>query len=53
MRVELAVPLSRADGARPELRFVVREPAHGLWIDPPRIRWARLSGVPEQIFSWP
>lgn len=53
IRAELAVPLDRDRGARPELRFVVREPARGFWFDPPRIRWARLSTVPEQIFSWP
>ena len=53
IRAELAVPMWRNEGARPELRFVVREPARGFWFDPPRIRWARLSTVPEQIFSWP
>jgi len=53
VRAELAVPMTRAQGARPELRFVVREPARGFWFDPPKIRWARLSAVPEQIFSWP
>jgi len=53
IRAELAVPLMRSLGARPELRFVVREPARGFWFDPPRIRWARLSNVPEAIFSWP
>jgi hypothetical protein len=53
IRAELAVPMSRTLGARPELRFVVREPARGFWYDPPKIRWARLAAVPEQIFSWP
>jgi hypothetical protein len=53
IRAELALPTSRTLGAQPELRFVVREPARGFWFDPPRIRWARLSTVPEQIFSWP
>jgi hypothetical protein len=53
VRAEVAVPLMRSQGARPELRFTVREPARGFWFDPPRIRWARLSAVPEQIFSWP
>ena len=53
LRAELAVPMTRAQGASPELRFVVREPARGFWFDPPKIRWARLSAVPEQIFSWP
>jgi len=53
IRAEIAFPTARALGARPELRFSIREPAHGFWIDPPRIRWARLSLVPEQIFSWP
>jgi hypothetical protein len=53
IRAELAVPMSRMHGAKPELRFVVREPARGFWSDPPRIRWARLAAVPEQIFSWP
>jgi len=53
VRAELALPMTRAQGARPELRFVVREPARGFWFDPPKIRWARLSAVPEQIFSWP
>jgi hypothetical protein len=53
MRVELAIPLSRAQGARPEFRFIVREPMRGFWSEPPRIRWARLSAVPEQIFNWP
>lgn len=53
IRAELAMPLARGQGARPELRFTVREPTRGFWIDPPRVRWARLSAVPEQIFSWP
>ncbi len=53
IRAELAVPFTRADGGRPELRFTVREPARGFWFEPPRIRWARLSAVPEQIFTFP
>ena len=53
MRAELAVPFTRETGAKPELRFVVREPVAGFWFDPPRIRWARMSAVPERIFSWP
>lgn len=53
MRAELALPLTRATGARPELRFTVREPTRGFWYEPRRIHWARLSAVPEQIFSWP
>jgi hypothetical protein len=53
LRAELAVPLTRGLGARPELRFTVREPARGFWYEPRRLRWARLSAVPEQIFSWP
>ena len=53
IRAELAVPLRRDLGARPELRFVIREPARGFWYDPPKVRWARLSNIPEQIFSWP
>jgi hypothetical protein len=53
LRAEIAVPLTRAQGARTELRFSVREPARGFWFDPPRIRWARLSALPEQIFTWP
>lgn len=53
VRMELALPFDRSRGAGAELRFVVREPAAGFWAEPPRIRWARLSAVPEQIFSWP
>jgi len=53
IRAEIAFPAARALGARPELRFTIREPTQGFWFDPPRIRWARLSLVPEQIFSWP
>lgn len=53
IRAELAIPLERGQGAGPEFRFVVREPARGFWFEPPRVRWARLSGVPEQIFQWP
>ena len=53
IRGELAVPLSRGQGAGPEFRFVVREPMRGFWFEPPRVRWARLSAVPEQIFNWP
>ena len=53
IRAEVAVPLSRAQGAKPELRFVIREPARRFWLDPPRVRWARVSALPEQIFSWP
>lgn len=53
VRMELALPFDRSRGAGVELRFVVKEPAHGFWSEPPRIRWARLSAVPEQIFSWP
>jgi hypothetical protein len=53
IRAELAVPFTQSRGAHPELRFTVREPARGFWYEPRRIRWARLSAVPEQIFSWP
>jgi hypothetical protein len=53
VRAELAIPTTRGEGARPELRFTVRETARGFWFEPPRIRWARLSAVPEQIFAWP
>lgn len=53
LRAELAVPLHTDQGARPELRFTVREPTRGFWVEPDRIRWARLSAVPEAIFSWP
>lgn len=53
IRAEIAMPFDRSHGARPELRFVVREPARGFWFEPPRIRRARLSAVPEAIFSWP
>jgi len=53
IRAELALPTNRNNGARPELRFVIREPARGFWFDPPRVRWAKLSEIPEQIFSWP
>lgn len=53
MRAELAMPFDRSRGAGPELRFVVLEPTHGFWNEPSRLRWARLSAVPEQIFSWP
>ena len=53
VRAEVALPFDRAHGAGPELRFTISEPAAGFWVEPPRIRWARLSAVPEQIFSWP
>jgi hypothetical protein len=53
IRAELAVPIMRGPGASPELRFAIREPARGFWFDPPRIRWARLSALPEHIFTWP
>lgn len=53
IRAEVALPFDRSRGAGPELRFAVREPVHGFWAEPPRIRWARLAAVPEQIFSWP
>jgi hypothetical protein len=53
LRAEVAWPLDRSMGAGAELRFTVREPAAGFWSEPPRVRWARLSAVPEQIFSWP
>jgi hypothetical protein len=53
IRAEFALPMTRAQGARPELRFIVREPLRGFWNDPPEIQWARLAAVPEQIFSWP
>lgn len=53
LRAELAVPFDRQTGARPEVRFSVREPVSAFWSEPPKMRWARLSAVPEQIFSWP
>lgn len=53
IRGEFALPFDRALGARPEMRFLVREPMRGFWSDPPRVRWARLSAAAEQIFSWP
>jgi hypothetical protein len=53
VRAEVAFPFTRSTGAGTEVRFVVREPVAAFWLEPPRIRWARLSAVPEQIFSWP
>ncbi|MGH7676856.1 MAG: hypothetical protein ACRENU_00235, partial [Gemmatimonadaceae bacterium] len=53
IRVELAVPFTHADGARPEVRFGIREPLRGFWFEPLGLRWARLSSVPEEIFDWP
>jgi hypothetical protein len=53
LRAEIAIPVTHGEGAKPELRFAIREPARGFWFDPPRIRWARLSALPEQIFTWP
>jgi hypothetical protein len=53
IRAELAVPLARGTGARPELRFSIREPTSGFWQEPWRVRWSRLAAVPEQIFTWP
>lgn len=53
LRAEIAVPVARGAGAGTELRFTVREPARGFWLDPPRVRWARLSTLPEQVFTWP
>lgn len=53
LRAEIAFPTQRATGAGTEVRFTVREPTRGFWVDPPRVRWARLLSVPEQIFSWP
>src|SRR5207247_539036 len=46
LRAELAIPWTRAEGARPEVRFLIREPIAGFFQDPPRIRWARLSTGP-------
>jgi hypothetical protein len=53
IRAEIAFPVAHASAARPELRFVIREPARGFWFEPPQLRWARLSSVPKQVFSWP
>ena len=53
LRAELALPITKLPGAGLELRFTVGQPALGFWSEPPRSRWARLSAVPEQIFSWP
>ena len=53
VRVEIAFPTDGLDHVGPELRFSVREPMRGFWFDPPRVRWARLAAVPEQIFAWP
>lgn len=53
IRAELAVPFTRAQGGRSELRFTVREPMRGFWFEPQRISWARLTAVPQQIFHWP
>lgn len=53
VRIDIALPVTRSNGGTPGVRFLVSEPTRGFWIDPPNIRWARLSAVPEQIFSWP
>ena len=53
VRIEIALPTDGLDHVGPELRFAVREPMRGFWFDPPRVRWARLAAVPEQIFAWP
>ena len=53
LRAEVAVPFSTGRGARPELRFSIREPTRGFWLEPARLTWARLSAVPERVFQWP
>jgi hypothetical protein len=53
LRAEVAIPFTTGQGARPELRFTVREPTRGFWLEPARLTWARLSGVPERVFQWP
>jgi hypothetical protein len=53
IRAEIAVPFSRGQGARAELRFSIRERAHGFFTEPPRIRSARIATAPEHVFTWP
>jgi hypothetical protein len=53
MRAEVALPFSREQGARTELRFVVREAARGFWTEPPRLRSARIAAAPKHVFTWP
>jgi hypothetical protein len=53
IRAEIAVPFSRGQGARTELRFTIRERAKGFFTEPPRIRSARIAAAPEHVFSWP
>lgn len=53
LRAEVAMPFTRAHGAKTELRFTIREPWRGFWFEPLGLRWARLSSVPEEIFDWP
>jgi hypothetical protein len=53
VRAEVAFPFSTERGVRPELRFSVREPTRGFWLEPARLTWARLSAVPERVFQWP
>jgi hypothetical protein len=53
IHADLAVPFRGHEGARPELRFSVREPIRGFWREPARVRWLRLTAAAEQVFSWP
>lgn len=53
IRAEVAFPFSRANGARTELRFTIREPARGFFTEPARVRGARIASPAEHVFTWP
>src|SRR5207253_10710259 len=48
IHADLAFPLRGREGARPELRFSVREQLRGFWREPARVRWMRLTSAAEQ-----
>ena len=52
-RIDLAMPLERAGGARFEIRFTSADPATQRSMEPADVARARLAPIPSSLFAWP
>ncbi|MDB4907795.1 MAG: hypothetical protein JWO05_2579 [Gemmatimonadetes bacterium] len=52
-RVDFALPTTRADGAKLEVRFSLTDRTRNFWEQPDRLARVRTGAVPAGIFSWP
>ena len=52
-RVDFALPMTRSEGAKLEIRFSLEDRTRTFWSQPDRLSRVRTGAVPAGIFSWP